>query len=267
MFRRERPALWASILLFVCLVSAVGIHAVQAEDGGEGPLGTNPNKVFAPLIQKPPVYLTGKITYRGAAAVNQPVELRFYNGSSYSTAASATTDTNGNYKLIPPNLSSGQSMYVRWINTASNDAWLYVWYCDSISSTPTSDVTCSFDIQDIDLTLSTQYVYLPYTFKWTRRTTTSDSYEYNLADYTDLDPWASSVLLGYVSSFTMGALPSTFSTGTTYVWWVNAYGPNGYGEPYYVVQVIFSNRGAAAAGPQGETELVPHSAPPDPLVR
>jgi hypothetical protein len=50
----------------------------------------------------------------------------------------------------------------------------------------------SFDIADITLTSPSPgaTVKLPYNFQWNRRTATpSDSYEFNLFDHNDGNPW------------------------------------------------------------------------------
>ncbi|MCP4542820.1 MAG: hypothetical protein GY832_37335, partial [Chloroflexi bacterium] len=85
---------------------------------------------------------------------------------------------------------------------------------------------------------------LPYTFQWTRRTSTpSDSYELNLFDPADNDPWWWTYpALGYVDSYTLAGLPAGFAIGTQYGWNVWVYGPDGgAGISYYYRSVTFSS--------------------------
>ena len=110
----------------------------------------------------------------------------------------------------------------------------------------------NFDIADIPLVSpsSGATVGLPQTFQWTRRTASpTDSYELNLYDYVDFNPWWwTAPPLGYVNSYTLNSLPTGFTSGTTYAWYVAAYSPDGgYGESYYSYQVTFSGGGLGPA--------------------
>jgi hypothetical protein len=211
-------------------------------------------QVFLPLINKPPIFLSGTITYRGAPVAGQQVELRQSYDDYYATIASATTDANGMYQVaLPAQWEDDHSLYLRWLNTSDNDAWLSAWFCNEITVLPQNDISCSFDIQDIVLTMTPYNVTLPYTFRWTKRVTTSDSYQHNLFDPADIYQMAWSPLLGYTNSYTMTGLPAFLAPHTDYGWWMTAYGPDGAGESFYYILITFENRGLSmgSAGENG----------------
>jgi hypothetical protein len=88
---------------------------------------------------------------------------------------------------------------------------------------------------------------LPHTFTWSKRSITTDYYEFILADISDYDPeWWTDV--GYAANYILNGVPMGFVPGEQYVWWINVYGPDGYGTPYYGRHVTFSNAGAALQG-------------------
>ena len=61
--------------------------------------------------------ISGRVLYNGSPAGGVGLEMRFYNGSAWSTQASTTTAGNGTYQFTNlPSLSSGQSYYVRYLN-------------------------------------------------------------------------------------------------------------------------------------------------------
>ena len=89
---------------------------------------------------------------------------------------------------------------------------------------------------------------IPRTFEWTLRPATpTDSYEFNMLDPSDSDPWFYSALLGYADSYTLNSLPSGFSTYTWYVWFVWVYAPDGgVGESLDYHSVYFTNTGSTS---------------------
>lgn len=203
----------------------------------------------------------GRVTYQGTPVAGIHLALRFYNGSSWSTALTTVTGTDGSYRFDgAPSLSSGQRYYVRYANgedgNADDPRYLFVWQSYGIesytagASAPGGD----FDIANIQLVspLPGAQVSLPQTFQWTRRSaTTTDSYELNLFDPVDSDPWWwTDPPLGYVGSYTLTSLPPGMSTGTGYGWNVWVYSPDGgTGISYYFRWVTFTtSTGATADG-------------------
>lgn len=214
-----------------------------------------PVKVYLPDVLKnfsgsqPPSTnnLSGIVTDNGNPVVGAELSLRYYNGSSYSTYATTSTDANGNYQFTNlPTLGSGQGMYVRWYNDDNNVDRLSSWSCWYIDSdtTDTNAYQCDFDLKDVVLVSPAggSTITLPYSFYWTTRGITTDSYELDIADRSDYDPywWAD---FGYTDHYTMNSLPDELSINEEYGWWMWVYGSDGYGISYYYRNVIFSNTG------------------------
>lgn len=210
------------------------------------------SSVYLPLITKPPVPYTGKVTLKGAAAAGLTIEM-WYTTDNWQTTSilfdTTTTDASGNYTFpSTPSVGNGKEIGVRWLNpnsgsTGTYDQRLAGWICYAVEAQATS-YSCSFDVQDVVLTApaSSASVNLPYTFKWNRRTTTSDRYEVDwwdesLSQYMWTDP-----LLGYVGSFTLNMIPSYWYIGYPYKWTVYPVGSNGYGVAYFYRWVIFNDR-------------------------
>jgi len=224
-------------------------------DGGK-PASPPPvlNKsVYLPLILKNAgggsTTPNGTITDQGSPVAGTTVLLRYYNGTSWSTYASTTTDASGKYQFSAvPTLSTGQKYYIRWSNATGDNTRLYLWICNSITSNAptTAALQCSFDIQNIVLLspASGATVSLPQTFSWQKRTTSSDDYELNIMDVADFSPWWwTNPSLGYNGSYTLNTLPGGFSINTEYGWEMWVYGTNGYGTSYYYRPITFSNTG------------------------
>jgi len=189
--------------------------------------------------------LSGRVTDKGDP-VQTTVELRYYNGSSWSTYATAGTNTNGEYEFRNlPNLTGNQQYYVRKVNVQQIIYWLSAWYCSVITASTTDSnlYKCDFNLENVNLLTPNHgdTVTLPKTFSWTKRSTTSDSYLFRFSDRTDNDafndPYFESNPLGYVGSYTLNGLPAGFSTGKQYGWWVAVLGSNGYGESLYYYNV------------------------------
>ena len=208
-------------------------------------------RIYLPaVLNNQSLQLVGTVTDQGVPVNGTEVLLRYYNGSSWSTYSYTYTDSIGKYQFTTlPTLSAGQEYYVRWDNMTANPDQLWGWYCDHIDSTTTDPnaYICDFDIKNIVLLSpdSGSTVSLPQTFTWLTRTLTTDDYELNLADMSDGVPWWwTDPSLGYMGSYTLNSLPTGFSTGIQYGWWMWVYGSNGYGESYYYRPVTFSTSGS-----------------------
>lgn len=230
-----------------CASSSYGVHVNQTD---VPPGGT---AVRLPLILKSPV--SGRVTDHGAPAPMEQVELRYYDGYSWWTYATETTDENGYYMFNNvPTLDVDQEYYVRWENLANDPNRLWAWYCNSVTSTsPPSTNTCNFDLKGIPLGLPNDgaTVNLPSTFTWTARGFSDDSYEFILYDnYGDATYWTYPPL-GNVSSYTLNFRPAGFVPGVAYNWYMSVYTPYGWGdgwsEAYSTKDVIFSG---ASPGPR-----------------
>ncbi|MFP4394502.1 MAG: hypothetical protein ACLFTI_04480 [Anaerolineales bacterium] len=197
--------------------------------------------------------INGKVRYQGTGISGIHLALRFYDGSNWSTADTTTTQADGSYEFTGvASLTSGQKYYVRFQNgeygNTSNSDYLAFWSSFQLTSytAGTSAAGGDFDIADIPLVSPDSSITapLPQMFQWTQRAaTTSDSYEFNLFDPADNDPWWwTDPRLGYVGSYTLESLPAGFSTGAEYGWNVWVYGPDGgYGVSYYYRRITFSS--------------------------
>jgi hypothetical protein len=190
----------------------------------------------------------------GAPAAGVDLELRFFDGSSWSTRASTTTNGEGWYAFgAQPSLGAGQWYYVLYRNNSETAGRLWLWGTRSLSGYKTGDTVDlgRFDIANIALGApgNGAEVALPFTFTWTPRPATpGDSYEFNLFDPFTNDPYFfTQPPLGYVGGYTLNTLPPGFSTDGLYVWDMWVYSPDGgYGISLEARVVFFSNSGAAA---------------------
>ncbi len=203
----------------------------------------SPNRAYIPLIIRPPKAIVGWVTYNGGAANGIPLQLRFYNGSAWSTAATATTDSTGYFAFVnQPSLAPGQAYYVRYLNSGTSQH-LSFWNTRALTSYTSGDYVeiGRFDLANITLTSPSPgaTVGLPWTFEWNvRPNTPSDSCEFNLLDLTDGDPWWWTAPLGYRGNYTLNGLPPGFLNNTQYYWLVGVYSPDGgYGMSYYAYAV------------------------------
>ncbi|MBI5650337.1 MAG: DUF11 domain-containing protein [Chloroflexi bacterium] len=211
-------------------------------------------QVFFPMLArncKDGIY--GRVTDGGNPAPGVPLELRYFNGFDWLTEASTSTTTDGSFVFTGiPDLMPGRMFYVRYINSATPTRLSY-WATRILTSFTSSDCIGgfigNFDIANIDLFAPPPgtLIALPFLFQWKARSATpTDSYEFNLLDYTDGNPWWWTAPLGYVGGYTLNSLPSGFSAGTPYGWSVGVYSPDGgYGQAYYLYVVGFNNTGNA----------------------
>lgn len=224
-------------------------------------------KTFFPFISTSIQRVKGHVMYQGAAASGIPLELRFYDGATWSTRMTAVTSPDGSYvfnEVLAP--SAGQRYYVRYRNS-TNPNYVSSWSTRLVtSSTDGYEVSIGdFDIANIQLhsPASGAYPSLPLAFQWARRSATpSDSYEFNLLDPADGSPWWWSPPQGYVNTYTLTGLPAGFTVGTWYIWFVGVYSPDGgYGESYYARTVRFSTAGTPPASRAEPMRLPAHRDP------
>lgn len=209
-----------------------------------------PTLLYMPMIIRPPEVvpgLTGHVTMSGAPIAGIPLDLRFYNGSSYSTYASTTTGADGSYLFSGvPALLPGQNYYVRYNNDTQDDTRLATWHtADNTTYNATSLVSfAAFDIANIVLSAPEPgaTVELPVTFHWIPRAASpSDSYMLELFDLSNDEPYFyTDPFLGYVSSYTLQERPGGFEKGVEYGWGIIANSPEGgFGYSYYYYRITF----------------------------
>lgn len=206
--------------------------------------------IYLPLVLKTPIY--GQVTDNGVPVALQEVLLRFYDGSLWSTFATAITDENGIYIFSSsPTLDSDQVYYVRWENIADNTNWLSYWYCNQVTAySPMSANMCNFDLKNITLSSPAHgtTVNLPQTFSWTTRGFSEDSYELVLFDTLNNNiSFETYPPLGNVNSYSLSYRPAGFSTGIAYGWDIGVSTSYGWGESYFYQEVTFSG---SAPGPR-----------------
>lgn len=219
-------------------------------------------QIFLPLIHRPlppPRRIHGLVNDNGAPAPGVPLELRFYDGATWSTRANTTTATDGTYEFLnQPALTPGQKYYVRYLNTEGAGARpdrLWLWWTQELTTYSGEEINIgNFDLANITLVAPTNEagISLPYTFQWAPRPASpTDSYEFNLFDYADDDPYFyTAPPLGYVGGFTLNGLPEGFETYAWYLWNVWVYSPDGgVGVSYWANWVYFTNTGYAPAQP------------------
>lgn len=186
--------------------------------------------VYLPLVVRnyqpgvvPGIY--GQVNLGGTPVSGVSLQLRYYNGSSWSTRATVTTDAGGKYNFTGiPALSSGQRYYVLYDNPSSTaNGRLWGWYGANITSYTgtTSVLGGNFDIKDVTLQSPTNgaSVILPATFRWGVRGITSDCYRVFFYDnVTGNDAVTND--LGYVGQINIAGLPAGWPSGRTYSWWI-----------------------------------------------
>ena len=203
-------------------------------------------KLYLPLMSKPRPGIQGYVTFNGAPAADVFLELRHFDGQSFSTQASGNTDANGFYDFQAPSLPAGQYYYVRYLNHQIDPSRLSFWATANINSYTAGNAAAggSFDLGDVVLTspASGATVALPAPFQWVRRPATpTDSYQFSLFDPNG-NAFGQTGLLGYVNGLTLTGVPSNFHSGIPYGWYVAINSPDGgYGESYYYRPVTFSN--------------------------
>ena len=179
----------------------------------------------------------GKVTYKGASAAGITLALRRWDGSSYTTQSSTTTDSDGRYRFTDaPTLPAGHRYHVHYTN-GSNSNYVSGWYNPDINSYSAGDSVAGgdFDIANVAL-LSPTNGYsstLPITFQWAMRGISGDTYRWVMFDLGTGGGWITGDL-GAVDKFTITALPSDANYGQQYGWYVAVYtGANSHGESYY----------------------------------
>jgi serine protease len=229
-----------------CISYGCGSGIINA---GSALRALNPMSLVAPIYIKVvsdlKVPYTGKVTVQGTPVSGQGVELRHYDGSSWSTYSSTTTNTSGDYSFTGvPEPGATEVYYVRWLNSANDASYLWGWYCEDVTSSG-GNRTCNIDIADVThvAPVNSAYINLPYAFQWNMRPIPSEGYFLSFYSYDGSDfYWEyDSPHLAHVNQWTITNLPGSMSISTLYYWEINVLGSNGYGTSYYVSGVYFND--------------------------
>ncbi|OIO98778.1 MAG: hypothetical protein AUK03_00765 [Anaerolineae bacterium CG2_30_64_16] len=193
--------------------------------------------------------IQGRMTYNAAPAAGIELRLRFYDGSTYSTASTTQTDGQGRYRFADvPSLGAGQFTYVRYGPNSSDPEYLNAWYGPSLTSytagasVPGGD----FDLANVSLSAPAHGATtpLPITFVWQKRSVPADTYRLVLFDPENNDTWTTNSL-GNTDRLTLTTLPEGVMTGKQYGWYVEVWqGDDSYGVSYYYRLVTFTTTGS-----------------------
>jgi 5-hydroxyisourate hydrolase-like protein (transthyretin family) len=181
--------------------------------------------------------INGLVLQNGLPASGVEVELRFFDGSSWSTRFNTTVEANGAYQFPNmPGLTSGQIYSVRYLNNEHVSGRLWTWRTPEITAYGygSNYQLNDFDIADITLISpeDSGTVSLPASFQWTPRPATpTDSYEFDLHDPNG-SAWYRTTVLGYTGNYNLSDLPILFYVDTPYLWFVAVYNDGGYGESF-----------------------------------
>jgi hypothetical protein len=187
----------------------------------------------------------GRVTHMGSPAEGIDLSLQFFNGDSWSTAATTRTDSDGRYLFTAlSSQSPGQKYYVLFGPNTTMPQYLHNWLGPTITDYKGGTLVAGgdFDIANVDLVSPAPgaTVTLPAPFTWNRRGLAGDTYRWGLFDPSGNDSWWSDNL-GDVGTFTFGALPSGGVYGKPYGWNVYVFrSPDSYGLSYYHRRVTFS---------------------------
>jgi hypothetical protein len=192
----------------------------------------------------------GRVTLNGAAAGGVALQLRYFNGATWSTYTSTVTAGDGSYAFTTaPTLGTGQKLYVRYQNVTQTAGRLFLWSTRTVTaySAGTALDLGSFDIGDVGLIspAAGASVSLPSAFQWTRRPATpSDSYIVEIYDPSDYQPRWLSPVLGYADTYILNSLASALATYTPYAWDIVISSPDGGSGVSRVARLVqFTNRG------------------------
>ncbi len=211
------------------------------------PTSPSSSQLFLPVVMRKDGGISGKVTLNGTPVGGVELELRFYDGSNWSTLRTTTTAADGTFifKNVP-SLGSGQSYYVRYMNPSQGDSQgrLATWGSRVLTAytngTPVDLGT--FDIADVTLRSPPPgaSVTLPATFQWDVRPATSqDSYGvvFYTYDFTQPTPLYWQPTVGYSGSYTLNSL-----AGGLYFWGVYIEWPDGsLGLSYWIHGITISS--------------------------
>ncbi|MCL4506428.1 MAG: hypothetical protein M1140_10455, partial [Chloroflexi bacterium] len=186
--------------------------------------------------------IQGRVTLNGVNASGITVHLILDNGSTTEDKGTTNTGSDGIYQFTNAATLTGAQKYYVYYTNQSNSSRLWAWYTAYVASPYTYGQRAyagNFDIANMTLGSPNGNLYYPYTFSWTRRPNSpTDKYYLQIAG--DGGPYYNGASLGYVSSTSLYGIPSGFSTGAGYYWYVVIESPDyGAGVPYYSSNVTF----------------------------
>ena len=169
--------------------------------------------------------ISGRVLANGTPVAGAQVVLRSYvHAQTESSVMTTTTTITGYYAFAnPPSTPAGFTYYVRYGPQYDNPAYVGIWYGPDLPPYTAGTRTSGGDLNVANVPAvspaDNTTVTLPVTFRWTRRTTTTDSYSFMLggwaeSNYTDT---VESGPLGYVGEYTVASIPH-LQFGDPYGW-------------------------------------------------
>jgi hypothetical protein len=218
--RRSFQAVVSRLFVFAFVLSLLGVYPVAGQAPASPALLDQ--FVYLPLAARPGE-ISGTVTHNGVLAPGVQLELRYFDGATWSTRATATTNGSGRYAFIVPSLLGGQRYYIRYTNTTDSSR-LGLWATKELSaySAGVGVSMATFDIADIALDWPAEYAVhnLPVQFTWAIRSASPiDSYEFNLWDPIDEIVYSTSPL-GHVNGYVLNGAPYV---DQWYGWWVGVF--------------------------------------------
>ncbi len=198
--------------------------------------------------------INGQVFLNGVGQSGVPLQLYFYNGSTWSVPATTTSGAYGRYTFAGrPTLLPGQIYVVEYFNTATAANYnnrVAFWDTRQLTTytANTIEPLGDFDIADIVLTgpLAGAGIGVPRTFTWIARgAVPSDNYAFQLFEPDSGSPYFEVVELGYTNAFELVSQPTGFEIGTTYGWSMMADGPDGdLGAAFWMRFLYFTGNAA-----------------------
>jgi alpha-tubulin suppressor-like RCC1 family protein/murein DD-endopeptidase MepM/ murein hydrolase activator NlpD len=202
----------------------------------------------------------GRVNYQGYGQPDIPLNLRLYNGTSWTTVMATTSDWEGNYSFTGiPSLGPNQLYSVRFLNSTDDPNYLYGWWGNYITEYYAGDNVRGGDADIADIPLGTPNsmadIAFPAEFQWTPRSMYPEE-QYAVEVYGDQTYW--SPLQAASGSFMLDAVPPEFRAGQDLSWDVVAVMTDGTGIARGTNQVRF------AAGSGNLSGHVTYQGRPDP---
>ena len=233
------------ILIFIYTIGFVASSAAADSSKGSGDV-----TVYLPVIMNGYFDgavedgISGRVFIMGDPAASIAVDLRFYNGSTWSTVSSVLTDKFGRYEFTNiDTLAQDEMYYARYGTNTVDTNLLFSWYGPIISDFLAGDSVFGgdFDIGDVPL-ISPQSgakVKLPAKISWEKRDLPGDTYRVAIIDQDEELFWRT-IDLGDVDSFDFHSLAPDMLYNKQYAWYVEVYrGPDSFGESFMLNDIIF----------------------------
>lgn len=184
----------------------------------------------------------GRVNWYGNGIADVPLELRFFDGDTFTTIATTTTDIEGNYDFTGiPSLGPDQLYYVRFLNETGNPDFLWGWWGNYITEHFAGESVRGgdFDISEVPLNSpdTPDDQYFPVDFAWSPRGWYPE--EGYIVEIWNDEEWYWSPLQGNVGSLELDRLPPEITAATDSWWDLVILAKDGYGVSWDMHQLKF----------------------------